>query len=372
MPDTIAILAPSEALVPIEELLELSANDAITPRKSNRRLLGYTITWDDVTLTIDFPDKASQQGKIREFMAITDAFLKGRRDKKAQKIERRAEHMVQWIECRVEPDWDKDRKAQLLVQGIMAYYDYALMFANGTLYNENGNLEVGHGESVPKYWAQEDAEDTIAANERTERSQAQLKEEGVPYIYHLRNLPDDETIMLRSKEEVLKRAIALNLIARRADGESLEWFKQKVVQYHLEDSISEQETIFAEMEDPEEYRVIMFSQRIEASWVLLWALGFVSQLLRPDDFCDANAANELIDKHSYEQLLQEANLRSVREIMDKLDLHFRYHWAATDAELYGRKAPAKLLSDVVYQRHYALNWLTHYQGQAWDEVTADT
>jgi hypothetical protein len=372
MPDTIAILAPSEELVPIEELLELSANENITPRKSNRRLLGYTVTWEDVTLTIDFLDKGTQQGKIREFLAQADSYLKGRRDKKAQKIERRAEHMVQWIECTVEPDWDTERKAQLLVQGIMAYYDYALMFANNTVYNENGNLEVGHGDSIPKYWAQADAEDTIAANERTERSQAQLKEEGVPYIYHLRNLPDDETITLRSKEEVLKRAIALNLIARRADGESLEWYKEKAAKYPLEDSITEQETIFAEMEEPEEYRVIMFSQRIEASWTLLWALGFVTELLRPDDFCDAKAANELVDNHSFAQLLHEANLRPVIEIMDTLDLHFRYHWAVTDAELYGRKAPAKLLSDVVYQRHYALNWLTNYQGQAWDEVTADT
>jgi hypothetical protein len=126
------------------------------------------------------------------------------------------------------------------------------------------------------------------------------------------------------------------------------------------------------MDEPEEYRTIMFSQRIEAAWALLWALGFVDNLLRPDDFCDANAANELIDNHSFAELLAEAKLHSVSEIMDMLDLHFRYHWATTDAELYGRKAPAKLLSDVVYQRHYALNWLTNYQAQAWDEVTADT
>lgn len=370
MPETIAILAPSEDIVPIAELLELSANENISQRKSNRRLLGYTVIWDDVTLEINFPDKGTQQGKVREFLAQVDGLLRGRRDKKAQKIERRAEKMLQWIECTIEPTWDNERKAQLLVQGVMAFYDYAFMFVNGGVYNENGNLEVGHGESVLKYWAQADVEDTPAANERTQRSHEILKAEAVPYIHHLRNLPDDEAISLRPAVEVLKRAIALSLIARRAEGESLAWYKEQLAAHRVE--ATEQEMIFAEMEEAEEYRTIMFSQRIEAAWLLLWSLGLVNILARPDDFCDAAALNELLDNHSLEQLLADSKMRSVTEIMDMLDLHFRYHWACTDAELYGRKAPAKLITDVVYQRHYALNWLTNYQGQAWDEITADT
>ncbi|MEL6525849.1 MAG: DUF4272 domain-containing protein, partial [Chloroflexota bacterium] len=68
----------------------------------------------------------------------------------------------------------------------------------------------------------------------------------------------------------------------------------------------------------------------------------------------------------------EARLRPKSEILDALDLHFRYHWALVDAELYGNKAPAGLIQDVVYQRHYALNWMLDIHGQAWDAVTTDT
>ncbi|MEO1286318.1 MAG: DUF4272 domain-containing protein, partial [Chloroflexota bacterium] len=196
--------------------------------------------------------------------------------------------------------------------------------------------------------------------------------ENVPYIKHLRNLPDDDFFTLRPLEEVVKRTIALNLISRRADGESREWLIEKLAQYQLTNTLTEQETIFNEDASPDEYIVIMFSQRMEACWLLLWALGLIPNLARPDNFADAVRANEIIDTRSLDQLLIEAKYRNKSEILDALDLHFRYHWAVVDAELYGKKSPTGLKPDVVYQRHYALNWLVQLRDQDWDEITTDT
>ena len=374
MSDIIAVFAPSDEIVPIDELHELTAIDEIVVLKDvDESLLGYRIEWDDVQLEIRFPDEGVQEAKIDEFLAISDDLLDGRRDKKAKKIWRRAERMTQYIECEVTPDWDEARKAQLLVQGVMAYFDYALMFARETVYNENGNIEVGREGSKLKYWVDEVEKDkTDAPNERKKASLQTLNRENVPYIKHLRNLPDDDFFTLLPLETVVKRAIALNLISRRADGESAEWFAEKIKQYQLESIISEEENIFNEDDSPEDYIVIMFSQRMEACWLLLWALRLIPDLSRPDNFANAERANEIVDSRSIDQFLIEAKLRSKSEILDALDLHFRYHWAVVDAELYGKKSPTGLKPDVVYQRHYALNWLTQYREQEWDEITTDT
>lgn len=374
MSDTIVVFAPSDEIVPIEELHELTGIDEIAVLTDvDDRLLGYRIEWEDVQLEIRFPDESVQESKIDEFHAIMDELLMGRRDKKARKIRRRADRMVQYIECEVTPDWDKSRKAQLLVQGVMAFFDYALMFAKETVYNENGNIITGREGSKLKYWVDVVERGNIdAPNERKKESLQILNREKVPFIKHLPNLLDDEFFTLRSIEDVVKRAIALNLISRRADGEKATWFAQKVKQYQLEDSVTEEENLFNEDDSPEDYILIMFSQRMEACWLLLWSLGLLSDLSRPHNFASFERANEIIDSRSVDQFLIESKLRAKAEILNALDLHLRYHWAVVDAELYGKKSPTGLKPDAVYQRHYALNWLTQVRDEDWDAVTTDT
>jgi len=52
-------------------------------------------------------------------------------------------------------------------------------------------------------------------------------------------------------------------------------------------------------------------------------------------------------------------------------LIYRIHWAVVEAQLHKQPMPAGLNADVVYERHYALNWLTYY-GDDWDNVSTDT
>lgn len=373
MPDTITLLFPSEAPIPIQELYELSALDEIETLSQGGEILGYRLIWEDVRLTISFLEASKQEALIDEFLDMVDNLLEHRRDKKAQKLWRRAERMLQAIQCTVEPDWDESHKAEMMIQGIMVYYDYAFMIADRAVYNANGNIEIGHPESKRKYWLQsQDEEEDPIANERKKRSIEILKKEDIPYIKHLRALPDEDEIMLRSVDEVARRAMLLNLIARFADGESQTWFQQKIQQYRLADILTEQERTFVEDDNPPEYITILFSQRLESFWTLAWALQLVDSLGRPDHFCNAEAAYALLDDRSPDQFLLDAKLRDKTEIMDTLDLHFRYHWAVTDAELYGKRTPGKLEPDVVYQRHYALNWLIQHEEQDWDEVSTNT
>ena len=58
--------------------------------------------------------------------------------------------------------------------------------------------------------------------------------------------------------------------------------------------------------------------------------------------------------------------------MDELDKTYRMNWACVQARVTGGEPGGKIHGGIVYERHYALNWLTRYQDYDWDDVTTDT
>lgn len=376
MSETIAIFVPDSEMIPADELLELTGIENVIGKTTpDGDIVQYRIAWDDVTLLIETPINSDDNTlRVNEFMNAVDKLLGKRTDKKAKKIWRRVERMVKVLYVTVADDWDDAQKAQKLVQGMMDYYDYAFLWANGTLYNENGNIEVGHDNSQRKYWYREEEtkQESQAARKRKNRSLKQIKHEKIPVIEHLPTLPDDDTITVRPVEEIARRAIALSLISNRADGKSHQWYMAQVEQYGIREEITPEELTFAEDSDPDEYMAIRFSQRMESCWTLLWVLGYIGKLAKPVAVCDAVRANEIISTRTTDDLIKNARRQNRSDILDATDLHFRYHWATVDAELYGNQPPQGLVPPVVYERHYALNWVIDLHGQEWDWVTTDT
>lgn len=72
------------------------------------------------------------------------------------------------------------------------------------------------------------------------------------------------------------------------------------------------------------------------------------------------------------EFIADSRLRPIADILDQADLIYRYYWAVTDARLKGQQSPAGLDRGVIYERHYALNWLIGYNEKAWDNITTDT
>jgi hypothetical protein len=105
---------------------------------------------------------------------------------------------------------------------------------------------------------------------------------------------------------------------------------------------------------------------------MLWALGFVADMGRPDHQIDPAVARALVFDLDHDIFLAQAKLRPAAELLDAADLIYRYHWAVRDARLKGQGSPANLNGDVVVERHHALNWLIGYEGQEWDWVATDT
>ncbi|MBN8864403.1 MAG: DUF4272 domain-containing protein [Sphingobacteriales bacterium] len=61
-----------------------------------------------------------------------------------------------------------------------------------------------------------------------------------------------------------------------------------------------------------------------------------------------------------------------RNILDRADLILRFDGACVDACVNDKPASGKMHTGIVYERHYSLNWLTHYLDLYWDDVTTDT
>ncbi len=208
--------------------------------------------------------------------------------------------------------------------------------------------------------------------ERKTRSETILKKEGVPFVSHLPVIENESGTKMRSAEAVARRAIALCLVAVK--GEGLE--QKKVIgflkRYDIEKDLTPKERVFVFNENPSQQDRVQFSWRYEGYWMMLWALGYVDNLDRPDHLCDVSKAVGILVDMNAAQFMAKSKLRSASEILDQADLIYRYHWAVVDARINGKKPPANLDPGVVYERHYALNWLIGYMDQDWDNISTDT
>ena len=76
-------------------------------------------------------------------------------------------------------------------------------------------------------------------------------------------------------------------------------------------------------------------------------------------------------RDSVKGFIDNAELRSVEEILDQNDLAYRCNWAGVEARQKGKEQAGMILS-VVYERLYALNWITRLKNAKWDDVSTDS
>ena len=207
--------------------------------------------------------------------------------------------------------------------------------------------------------------------DRKQRSEAQLAEAGVKVNANLPVVAGEEDTEPREAEEILDRAYALLLIAAR--GENIERERLEAIRTKLEVKLSPAEQTAYDDPDLDPQTAGAFVWRYESLHVLLWSLGIVEALPYPDSMCDVGALLTPLLQTPRADVAQTATRRTKTEILDALDLHYRYNWACVDARV--KQLPevaGGLHPGVVYERHYALNWLTRYRDQEWDKVSTDT
>lgn len=176
----------------------------------------------------------------------------------------------------------------------------------------------------------------------------------------------------RTEIEVASRTIVLHCVAAVGYGVDphllIDWLKDQ----SLWDVVSPNEKAFLYSETPSDKHRSDARWRQEAQWALLWAIGKVSSLGLPTKTCDTR---QLVDEimpalgDSIDSFVSSAILRPPAELLGEDDRTYNLH-------CYARKAfredavPDDLVYDVLFQRHYAFEWLSG--NDDWDDVTTDT
>lgn len=214
---------------------------------------------------------------------------------------------------------------------------------------------------------------TPAQTARKARSESILKAEGVPFIAWLPAVEDEADYRPRSTEEIAARAYALTLVGYKATSGDHEGANRAWAMVKDRVPLSPSEADFLADESPSIESRIHFSWQSEAARPLFWTLGYIDTLERPEDQTDPDPMMRLVSSRSFDELVAGAKLRPQAELLDTLDLTYRYHWAVRQAGLDEMEPPAGLNPDVLMERHKALNWLVRYNDDAaWDDVTTDT
>lgn len=208
--------------------------------------------------------------------------------------------------------------------------------------------------------------------QRKARSIAILEAQNIPYIDWLPVIADSHQALRRNDSEIVKRLVALAIVAVKAETGDHKLGLDLLGQFQAHDFLSPEEQVFMSNPTPSEHDMIQFIWRYESAWVLLWALGFHDNLGPEDQIADVPWMAELLREEGTAGLMEKAQLRSQAEILDATDLIYRMHWAVREARINGKSFPRGLDGSVVYERHYALNWLIGYAGLPWDEMATDT
>ncbi len=211
------------------------------------------------------------------------------------------------------------------------------------------------------------------AAERKARSEEICRCEGIPVNPNLPVVESEENVTLRTVEETAWRAMCLCVVALKGEGMPHDKILKVIDDYELKPHFSPLEIQFVFSEEIDQTERISFCWRYESYCVLLWALGWIDSLSFPAKICDLEIAIPILrDCGSSQNFIKGSSLRGISEILDQLDLTYRYDWACVEARLKGLSDPQPEQRSIIYERHYALNWLVKYFDQEWDDVTCDT
>jgi hypothetical protein len=222
----------------------------------------------------------------------------------------------------------------------------------------------------------------MSPEERKIKTEALLASLGVPPINpYLPLIEAESEARIRSAKEVARRCgvlYALADVGHDADRSAiLKWLKAE----GLWKSASKKEKEFFLNPEPSIESRSEATWQVEKIYVFLWALGHIDVMELPCQLCNGSLIHSILPPLSpitpdsprcWAEFIRHAKLRSVSEILDAMDLIYRIDWAVVEfCVCNNQPPPAGFDQTVVYERHYALNWLTYYADD-WDDITCDT
>ena len=205
-------------------------------------------------------------------------------------------------------------------------------------------------------------------------TEKRLEKEGIPVNPRLPLVDDYKSVKLRSSKDVARRIMVLSAVIDAAHGKTpkadmVAWLHSMDLSKYAANS----EIHFLTKDTDDHVLKPQLSWRVESQKVLFWCVGLIDTLNFPGELSTETASAHKKGMEAFggiKQFINHARLRGKEEILDELDYIMRLHWAVRQAESSQTAIPGNANPGVVYERHYAFNWLIYY-ADAWDDVTCE-
>ena len=110
----------------------------------------------------------------------------------------------------------------------------------------------------------------------------------------------------------------------------------------------------------------------EALWSLLYAVSIVDDIKDGGQLCDCGFAISVFKEWpSIDELKSRCKLRDIEEILDMLDLYYRYNWATDEKRVNPEASIGTLNPSNVIERRRGLEWLISKE-QDWYNIPMKT
>ena len=222
--------------------------------------------------------------------------------------------------------------------------------------------------------------------DRKARSEKVLKKHKILINPTLSRIADENEARLKTPEEIVKRGvtaflttqIAIDILNNAGMEKSVEFFAPILDRFGLRGELTEDEKPFFDLSQCgsiDQQQANNMQWRLEMVAALFWACGFIKKLPYPSVMVDTTKQIFLIaNSNSFEELMRNVKMRSLKEILDATDLIFRMNWACVEARV--KNDPSimgDLFTDVVWEQHKGFNWLIGaYDADDWDTVNPHT
>ncbi|EMI41892.1 hypothetical protein RRSWK_05707 [Rhodopirellula sp. SWK7] len=220
----------------------------------------------------------------------------------------------------------------------------------------------------------------IDARQRKANTEVQLRNRLVDPVEALLPLRGVEEIRLRDASDVARRAIALFLVATRAEsiltGKPIDIERMKARCPIGYASLTPRERAFFDTEPSPATQASLAQAATELAWryealmALQWALDMQFELAWPDEHADLTAVTRLMIDLPDEAIIEQARLRTAGELLDAAELHYQCFHAIVQSQQTQNDLSGILDPGVVCERLIAISWICGLSGESeWDETS---
>lgn len=214
---------------------------------------------------------------------------------------------------------------------------------------------------------------------RKEISINKIRSLGIDYLDTLPPTFSADEVKMKSIEDIASRYVAnilsiqfaFDTLDNASIDESCLFFTDLLCKYGVYGQLNETEKK-AFKKELSEKELINLTWEYEALNVLAWVLGLKEELEFPSDLCDVEPLiKNIIECLSFDEFINKCKLRDIEEILDELDLEYRYHWAIVNKSINESTNIGNLDGEVVVERRKALEWLFNEEND-WNKISLDT